>query len=681
MQLSEGNKELRTVLANNKAILAALSRLLEIPGHCRERAALLIFVLAKEREHLANLAGIANVFDTLGSMIVQGDSRDQDAACQALCKLLHHDDSSLKDLGHASQVVKKLVVLMEKEDENGFALATSEQEEYFLMAMLQMCKDDYGCTVVSLVPGVFRMLIKHAGRDGLGDGLPWVALRIITKLMHSNPSCWTSLLEFSTAIPVFLDSLRAHNRSQIEDAISILLMLSGKSSGYQHHITDVVKEKGDPWDTLLSFLDEKLMDDRVFNRREDYEIQRQKAFAILTMLAAGNKVVCDRISQKRFSSSIISGGIVNGSGASRQAALRLSIECSAMNDHFAKKLGSESHFLTSLSSTLDTSQTMDADHIFSVPDQKLSLTLLSILCRNEQHCRTVGSIPGIFITLFTVIQRGLNSRAKLHQSRPQKDSSVVAVGDAEVDLTPHVATIESGVDEGDKSVDPEKKLRASAVLHIDEADVDDELYADIEAATMVLTLINNDMSTVKTLVRVPFSIVDTLLMQAVAEEEQHRKHSLSIMWRVAMTSESGRELLGKNGPLLMRTLTALCDRHPEHIEEVLLLLADLVRDKKCKLALLSASDLVEIIVQAIGKQNPIRLATSGIRVIEVLAHAFVQGKRFLGRHDSLMRNLMKIKYGANEALAESASAAMEQLTLECDENAGVFRRLRPEFAN
>ena len=70
---------------------------------------------------------------------------------------------------------------------------------------------------------------------------------------------------------------------------------------------------------------------------------------------------------------------------------------------------------------------------------------------------------------------------------------MVAVGDAEVDLTPHVATIESGVDEGDKSVDPEKKLRASAVLHIDEADVDDELYADIEAATMVLTLINNDI--------------------------------------------------------------------------------------------------------------------------------------------------------------------------------------------
>ena len=95
-------------------------------------------------------------------MIVQGDSRDQDAACQALCKLLHHDDSSLKDLGHASQVVKKLVVLMEKEDENGFALATSEQEEYFLMAMLQMCKDDYGCTVLSLVPGVFCMLVKHA---------------------------------------------------------------------------------------------------------------------------------------------------------------------------------------------------------------------------------------------------------------------------------------------------------------------------------------------------------------------------------------------------------------------------------------------------------------------------------------------------------------------------------------
>ena len=674
MQLSEGNQELRTVLANNKAMLAALSRLLEISGHSRERAALLIFVLAQEREHLANLAGIANVFDTLGSMIVQGDSRDQDAACQALCKLLHHDDSSLKDLAHASQVVKKLVALMEEEDENGFALATSKQEEYFLMAMLQMCKDDYGCTVVSLVPGVFRMLIKHAGRDGLGDGLPWVALRIITKLMHSNPSCWTSLLEFSTAIPVFLDSLRAHNRSQIEDAISVLLMLSGKSSGYQHHITDVVKEKGDPWDTLLSFLDEKLIDDRVFNRREDYEIQRQKAFAILTMLAAGNKVVCDRISQKRFSSSIISRGIVNTSGASRQAALRLSIECSAMNDHFAKKLGSESNFLTTLTSTLDTSKTMDADHVFSVPDQKLSLTLLSILCRNEQHCRTVGSIPGIFINLFTLIQRGLDSRSKLRQSRPQKDSSVVAVGDEE-------AKIESGVDEDDKSVDPEKKLCASAVLHIEEADVDDERYADIEAATMVLTLINNDMSTVKTLVRVPFSIVDTLLMQAVAEEEQHRKHSLSIMWRVAMTSESGRELLGKNGPLLMRTLTVLCDRHPEHIEEVLFLLADLVRDKKCKLALLSASDLVEIIVQAIGKQNPIRLAVSGIRVIEVLANAFVQGKLVLGRHDSLMRNLMKIKYGANEALAESASAAMEQLTLECDENAGVFRRLRPEFAN
>ena len=674
MQLSEGNQELRTVLANNKAMLAALSRLLEISGHSRERAALLIFVLAQEREHLANLAGIANVFDTLGSMIVHGDSRDQDAACQALCKLLHHDDSSLKDLAHASQVVKKLVALMEEEDENGFALATSKQEEYFLMAMLQMCKDDYGCTVVSLVPGVFRMLIKHAGRDGLGDGLPWVALRIITKLMHSNPSCWTSLLESSTAIPVFLDSLRAHNRSQIEDAISVLLMLSGKSSGYQHHITDVVKEKGDPWDTLLSFLDEKLIDDRVFNRREDYEIQRQKAFAILTMLAAGNKVVCDRISQKRFSSSIISRGIVNTSGASRQAALRLSIECSAMNDHFAKKLGSESNFLTTLTSTLDTSKTMDADHVFSVPDQKLSLTLLSILCRNEQHCRTVGSIPGIFINLFTLIQRGLDSRSKLRQSRPQKDSSVVAVGDEE-------AKIESGVDEDDKSVDPEKKLCASAVLHIEEADVDDERYADIEAATMVLTLINNDMSTVKTLVRVPFSIVDTLLMQAVAEEEQHRKHSLSIMWRVAMTSESGRELLGKNGPLLMRTLTALCDRHPEHIEEVLFLLADLVRDKKCKLALLSASDLVEIIVQAIGKQNPIRLAVSGIRVIEVLANAFVQGKLVLGRHDSLMRNLMKIKYGANEALAESASAAMEQLTLECDENAGVFRRLRPEFAN
>ena len=159
MQLSEGNQELRTVLANNKAMLAALSRLLEIPGHSRERAALLIFVLAQEREHLANLAGIANVFDTLGSMIVQGDSRDQDAACQALCKLLHHDDSSLKDLAHASQVVKKLVALMEEEDENGFALATSKQEEYFLMAMLQMCKDDYGCTVVSLVPGVFRMLM------------------------------------------------------------------------------------------------------------------------------------------------------------------------------------------------------------------------------------------------------------------------------------------------------------------------------------------------------------------------------------------------------------------------------------------------------------------------------------------------------------------------------------------
>lgn len=114
-------------------------------------------------------------------------------------------------------------------------------------------------------------------------------------------------------VPVLLNGIRVTSASIVKDALVILEMLSEKSRGMQWHIIEANKDKGDVWDTLLSFADEKITDENIFENGE-YDRERHRAFMILTMLASGNQAVCARISQKRVSSDIIARCIMDAGG-------------------------------------------------------------------------------------------------------------------------------------------------------------------------------------------------------------------------------------------------------------------------------------------------------------------------------------------------------------------------------
>jgi hypothetical protein len=75
-----------------------------------------------------------------------------------------------------------------------------------------------------------------------------------------------------------------------------------------------------------------------------------------------------------------------------------------------------------------------------------------------------------------------------------------------------------------------------------------------------------------------------------------------------------------------------------------------------------------------------QLAVNSIRVIECLARDFNEGKHVLGERQDLMKTLVKLKYTGAELLANAASIAMNQLSKDCDVNAGTFRRLRVDYA-
>lgn len=183
--------------------------------------------------------------------------------------------------------------------------------------------------------------------------------------MQGNSTCCDTMIREPNALPVLFGAVRLSNASLVRDALSILEMLSEKSRGFQPQIIETNKTKGDAWDTLLSFTDENLMDDSVFNKTE-YNMQRHRAFGILTMLAKGNQLVCDRITQKRVCTDIIARGIVNAAGSCRQSALKLAIECSALNEHFAKKLGNERKFIKILIDGLGATCEVKMEHPFAL---------------------------------------------------------------------------------------------------------------------------------------------------------------------------------------------------------------------------------------------------------------------------------------------------------------------------
>jgi len=121
------------------------------------------------------------------------------------------------------------------------------------------------------------------------------------------------MLKQQNAVPVILNAVRMTRASIVKDALMVLDMLSEKSRGLQSYIIEANKDKGDAWDTLLSFTDEKITDESVFEKGQ-YDLERQRAFGVLTLLARGNQAVCARISQKRVSSDIVSRGIMDAAG-------------------------------------------------------------------------------------------------------------------------------------------------------------------------------------------------------------------------------------------------------------------------------------------------------------------------------------------------------------------------------
>jgi len=670
LELSKFSKELRATLSSGATPLAALEHLLQMVGTARQHAALLVFHLAAETPNLDALVAIPNIFETLGLMVVQGDYLDQDAACSALWKLFEHPLYGMKQLNKASQVVKQLVLMMEEVDDSGHSVATSHRDEIVLSAMLQMGKDDYGCSVISLVPGIFRMLIKQSAREGVGDGHPWIALSIVKRLLHGNSTCCDTMLKELDALPVLLGAVRLSNASLVRDALSILHILSEKPRGFQPQIIDANKDKGDVWDTLLSFTDQHLMDASVFSTTE-YNRQRQRAFGILGMLAKGNQVVCNRITQKRVCTDIIARGIVNVSGACRQSALNLAIECSCLNEHFAKKLGNEKSFIKVLTGALGAKAEVDIEYPFAAYDQKLTLSLLSSLCANELHCQTIGAASGFWLALLTMMHEGAENRARaqvqLDQMHCDDDADAAGkVGAGDKDESKPVDMLERRIGEG---------LLGPDVVD----DVDDTLHVDIEAANLVRVLINKDKNC-NALVRVPYPIAETLILAAMAQQEQQRKYALAIMWTIAMTSQFGLELLGKKATALMQALSHICMRRKQHTQEVLLLLADLLHDKKCKLALLANRTLMSLLVDCVGQIDKTQLAACAIRAVECLAQDFAEGKRSIGERHGLVKTLVQLKYTGAEVLAQAASAALHQLIKECDENTGIFHRLRVEYA-
>ena len=681
-QLSTSNKDLRAVLASAEMPLAALEHLLQMTGTARQNAAVLIFNLLAEADNTRCLIQIPNLFDTLANMIIHGDDLDQHSACSAMWKLLMHSDKGLKDMNKASQVVKQLVFLME---EDTYTVEREEQEQIMLSTMLQMCKDEYGCSVISLVPGIFRMLIHQSNREGHGDGHPWIALSIMRSLIQGNSTCWSTMIQEPGSISTLLAAMRVSNASMVRDALSILELLSNTSREFQPQIIETNKDKGDVWDTLLSFVDENLMDESIFTMAE-YNVQRQRAFGILTMLAKRNQVACDRITQKRVSTDIIARGIINVGGSCRESAMQLSIECSAMNSHFTKKLGNERGLIKALTSALGA--TADANSVISSPfstyQKKLALSLLSCLCTNELHCQTVGGAPGFSIALLTIIHDGSEDRKResaganqtlLHQGG---DGSAQEGEETEAIWKSTAERLPDG--EENKALEPFEQAIADGLLRPDVADdIDDSRHLDVEAANLMRVLIHNN-NNCNTFVRVPYPLAETLVIIALSQQQQQRKHALSILWTVATTSKFGLELLGKKATPLLQALFTICLHRKEHIEEVLPLLADLMHEKKCKLAMLANVSLLGLLVEISGNADSVHRSATAIRTIECLAHDFNEGKHVLGELQDLMRTLTKLKYTGPEALATAATAAMEQLARNCDANAGIFRRLRVEYA-
>jgi hypothetical protein len=687
LQLVKGNKELRATLSRDDMALQALAHLLQLPGAGRDKASMLIFSLAAELDNLNTLVCIPNIFDTLGSIVLQGERRERDSACKALWKLLQHPDKGLQSLSEASRVVGQLIACMEERDEAGFPIASNEQEACVLSSLLQMCKDEFGCSVISVVDRSFKMLIAHAAREGLGDGHPWLALKVVKMLMQGTSACWDTLMKESGVISVVLNSVRQTNASLVEDGLCILEMLSSdKERGFHQHIIEANKDKGDVIDTLLSFCDENIMDDTVFDKKE-YDEHRQRAFNILAMLAKRNQAVCNRIAQKRVSTDIISRGIIDIGGPCRQSALKLSIECTALNEHFAKKLGTERNFINTLATSLDSSA--EFKYPFSRYERKLSLSLLSGFCANEMHCQTIGNATGLFKILFGIIHEGLEARLKDQDLLSQSRDDLSGKGDGREPAGQgnHTEAIanrreESAADaEDNKVVEPLEQIVEGAFLQLDVAeDLDDTTHYDIEAARLMRALIAKNKSNCNALVRVPYPVVDTLIMQALARQEQHRKHAFSNIWTIARASKFGLELLGKKSHLLMQALLKVCVHRAQHVEDVVLVLAELMSEKKCKMALLANSTLLNFLVQTMGNVQASRLAVSAVRAIECFAVNFDEGKPAIGENKELMRTLIELKYNGTEELAKSASAAIEQLAHKCDINEGVFQRLRAECA-
>ena len=411
LELTKSSKEVRETLAKAEETQNTIANLLQLQGMGRQNAAMLIFFLASEKENLEFLVKIPRVFDTLGQMIVQGDYLDHDSGCSALWKLLQHPEKGLKHLSKSSQVLSRFVSIMEERNESGYATVTNERVQIVLSAILEMGKDEYGCSVISLVPGIFRVLIYEAGREGAGDGHPGRALSVLKKLMQENSTCWDMMLQEPEAIPVMLGAIRVGNASLVCDALIILEMLSEKVRGFQPLIMEANKDKGDVWDTLLSFTDEKLMNDAVFTTAE-YNSQRDRAFRILTMLAKGNQVACDRIAQKRVCTNLIANCILHVGGPCRQSALKLSIECSALNANFAKKLGNEPNLIKTLTGALGADTKVQFDYPFCLYEQKLSLSLLACLSSNEILCKSIGTTPAFGVAILGIIKDGLESRLK-----------------------------------------------------------------------------------------------------------------------------------------------------------------------------------------------------------------------------------------------------------------------------
>jgi len=80
------------------------------------------------------------------------------------------------------------------------------------------------------------------------------------------------------------------------------------------------------------------------------------------------------------------------------------------------------------------------------------------------------------------------------------------------------------------------------------------------------------------------------------------------MWTVAMSSKFGLELFGKHANHLIQALHIICTRRKQQTEQVLLLLADLVHDKKCKIALMNNDGLMCLLIDTICKPDKIEVS-------------------------------------------------------------------------